>query len=89
MSEFKCPVCGSTLTVSAREVKTQTVQDVKKLFPEDLKNLLSFEDFEDYIKIKPRQFLGTDIFSQVATTVRDAGGDYYSAGKESHFRIPK
>jgi hypothetical protein len=44
---------------------------------------------EDYIMIKPRQFLGSDNFSKIASVVRGAGGDYVSAGKASHFRVPK
>ena len=92
MTEFKCPSCGAILTVAARKgapLKTMSVEDVKMLFPEDLENLLSFEKKEDHIKIKPRQFLGSDTFAKIASIVRGAGGEYVSAGKESHFRIAK
>lgn len=69
--------------------KSKVIEDVKMLFPEDLENLLSFEEKDDYIMIKPRQFLGSDNFSKIASVVRGAGGDYVSAGKASHFRVPK
>jgi hypothetical protein len=69
--------------------KTKVIEDIKMLFPEDLENLLSFEEKEDYVMIKPRQFLGSENFSKIASTVRGAGGEYVSAGKASHFRIPK
>jgi len=59
------------------------------MFPEDLEDLLSFEEKQDHIMIKPRQFLGSDNFAKIASIVRGIGGDYVSAGKESHFRVPK
>jgi hypothetical protein len=69
--------------------KKMSIEDIKTMFPEDLENLLSFEEKEDYIMIKPRQFLGSDNFAKIASIVREIGGDYISAGKESHFRVPK
>ncbi|MEM2816508.1 MAG: hypothetical protein QXY34_04920, partial [Candidatus Bathyarchaeia archaeon] len=65
------------------------ISDVKKVFPEDLEPLLSFEDKGEYIMIKPRQFLGSENFARIASIIREVGGEYISAGKESHFRIPK
>jgi hypothetical protein len=71
------------------QTKSKLIEDIKMMFPEDLENMLSFEEKDDYIMIKPRQFLGSDNFSKVASVVRGAGGDYVSAGKTSHFRVPK
>jgi hypothetical protein len=70
-------------------VKALSIEDVKKMFPEDLEGLLNFEDKGEYIKITPRQYLGAENFAKIAQIVRDAGGDYVSAGKDSHFRVPK
>lgn len=69
--------------------RTKEIEDIKMMFPEDLENLLSFEEKDDYVVIKPRQFLGSDNFSKIASAVRGMGGDYISAGKASHFRVPK
>lgn len=69
--------------------KSKALEDIKMMFPDEVENLLSFEEKDDYIMIKPRQFLGSDNFSKIASVVRSAGGDYVSAGKASHFRIPK
>jgi len=69
--------------------KSKMMEDVKMMFPEDLENLLTFEEKDEYIMIKPRQFLGAENFSKIASVVRGAGGDYVSAGKASHFRVPK
>jgi len=69
--------------------RAQSIEDIKTMFPEDLENLLSFEEKEDYIMIKPRQFLGSENFAKIASVVRGIGGDYVSAGKASHFRVPR
>jgi hypothetical protein len=79
------------LTPAAPEVyeKKTSIDDIKMMFSEDLENLLSFEEKEDYLIIKPRQFLGSDNFAKIASIVRGIGGEYISAGKGSHFRVPK
>jgi len=69
--------------------KSKAVEDIRMMFPDDLESLLSFEEKEEYIVIKPRQFLGSDNFSKIASIVRGVGGEYISAGKASHFRVPK
>jgi hypothetical protein len=69
--------------------KQKSVNDVRLVFPEDLEALLSFEEKGDYIVVKPRQFLGSENFAKIASAVRGMGGEYISAGKDSHFRVPK
>jgi len=69
--------------------KSKAIEDIRMMFPDDLESLLSFEEKDDHVIIKPRQFLGSDNFSRIASTVRGMGGEYVSAGKASHFRIPK
>lgn len=66
--------------------KTLTVENVRMLFPEYLETMLNFEDEGDYIKISPKQFLGSENFAKAASVVRQNGGEYISAGKDSHFR---
>ena len=95
MTEFKCPHCGTDLTVTVKGVTPQktkgfkTIQEVKDFFPDDLEKMLTFEDSESYILVKPQHYLGSDTFAQIARIIRDAKGEYISAGKESHFRVPK
>jgi hypothetical protein len=79
------PVAGMPQAIE----KSKALEDAKMIFPDDLENLLSFEEKDEYIVIKPRQFLGSDNFSKIASLVRGIGGDYVSAGKASHFRVPK
>ncbi|MCW4053070.1 MAG: hypothetical protein NWE78_07685, partial [Candidatus Bathyarchaeota archaeon] len=59
------------------------------MFSKELEELLTFEDAGGFIKVKPRQYLGSDNFAKIASTIREAGGEYVSAGRDSHFRIPK
>ena len=91
VSQITQPAAGIAVAPVTREVygKETSIEDIKMMFPEDLENLLSFEEKQDYIMIKPRQFLGSDNFAKIASVVRGIGGDYVSAGKESHFRVPK
>lgn len=67
----------------------KSVDDIRLAFPEELEALLSFQEKGDFIMVKPRQFLGSENFAKIASAVRGLGGEYISAGKESHFRVPK
>jgi hypothetical protein len=65
------------------------LEDVRMAFPEDLEHMLIFEDKGDYIMVKPKQFLGSENFAKIASAVRGIGGEYISAGRDSHFRVYK
>ena len=69
--------------------KERSVEDIRMSFPEELEARLAFEEKGDYIIIKPKQFLGSENFAKIASAARGMGGEYISAGKDSHFRIPK
>lgn len=60
---------------------------VKSAFPKELEVLLYFEGKDNVVKIKPRQYLGSENFAKIASIVRSIGGEYVSAGKDSHFRV--
>ncbi|MDR0318631.1 MAG: hypothetical protein LBI09_01185, partial [Nitrososphaerota archaeon] len=79
----------NSINTSQTETKTRSLDDVCMSFPEDLEAKLSFEDKEEYITVKPKQFLGSDNFAKIASTIRGMSGEYISAGKDSHFRVPK
>jgi len=83
------PVSRPLAGMPQTQEKSKAVEDIKMMFPDDLENLLSFEEKDEYVVIKPRQFLGSDNFSKIASIIRGVGGDYVSAGKASHFRVPK
>lgn len=67
----------------------KSIEEIRTLFAKELEAMLIFEDKESFIQITPRQFLGSENFAKIASAVRDAGGEYISAGRDSHFRIPK
>ena len=73
----------------AGPVGTRGVEDVKMLFSKDMEDMLSFEEKGEFIVVKPRQYLGSDNFGKIASIIRGVGGEYVSAGKQSHFRVPK
>jgi hypothetical protein len=87
LKTVEAPVAASAPPPS--EVKKRSTDDVRTLFPKDLEDMLLFEEKEEYIVIKPRQYLGSENFAKIASIVRDQGGEYISAGKESHFRVPR
>jgi hypothetical protein len=80
---------NAPITVGSATSSLQNVEDVRQLFPQGLDNMLAFEDKGDYVMIKPKQFLGSENFAKIASTVRGIGGEYISAGRESHFRVYK
>ena len=67
----------------------RSAKDVQTMFPSELEDMLNFTETPQYIIIKPRRFLGSDNFAKIASIVRSNGGEYISAGKESHFRISR
>ncbi len=91
VSQITQPLTAPTSPTAPQPIpeRAKALEDIKMMFPEDLENLLSFEEEEDYIVVKPRQFLGSENFAKIASIVRGIGGDYISAGKASHFRVPR
>jgi hypothetical protein len=69
--------------------KKRGINDVKQAFPSELAGMLLFEESGVFIIVKPRRFLGSDNFARIASIVRDLGGEYISAGRNSHFKVPK
>jgi hypothetical protein len=84
-TQASSPTPASIATLS----KERSLDDIRMSFPEELEARLSFEEKGDYIIIKPKQFLGSENFAKIASAVRGMGGEYISAGKDSHFRVPK
>jgi hypothetical protein len=81
---------AQTPAPAAREAsKERSVDEIRMSFPEELEARLGFEDKGDFIIIKPKQFLGSENFAKIASAVRGMGGEYISAGKDSHFRVPQ
>jgi hypothetical protein len=66
------------------------ISDTKPpIFPEPYSEMLSISDQGDHWDVKPNAFLETGDFSEILRLVKAYGGEYVSAGKSSHFRVPK
>lgn len=77
-------------TAKQKSLESITLESIANAFPKDLKGKLYFEDSGKYVIVKARKYLGSEVFKQVAEIIRDKlGGEYISAGRESHFRIRK
>ena len=75
--------------VKAEISSSGMIEQVKNNFPQDLAELLTFEIKEDCAIIRPKQFFGSANFAKIAAIVRELKGEYISAGRESHFKIPR
>jgi len=74
---------------AAPSEKMHDINDVKQAFSSELAGMLLFEESGKFVILKPRRFLGSDNFAKIASVVRDLGGEYISAGRNSHFKIAK
>jgi hypothetical protein len=88
-SSTPTPASSVPLAAPRESSQQRSLDDIRMSFPEELEARLSFEEKGDYIIIKPKQFLGSENFAKIASAVRGMGGEYISAGKDSHFRVPK
>jgi hypothetical protein len=77
-----------TPTIKSSE-KGKTINEIRIAFPKELEKLLEFKEKTEHIIIKPRQFLGSENFARIASIARELGGEYISAGRDSHFRVTK
>jgi len=76
-------------TTAQMQPASGILQKTKQLFPRDLEEMLRFEESGDAVIVRPRQYLGKDNFGHIAAIIREAGGEYVSQGKQSHFKIRK
>ena len=74
---------------AAPSEKPRDIKSVKETVSSELADLLFFEDGGKFVIVKPRRFLGSDNFGKIASIVRDLGGEYVSAGRNSHFKVSK
>jgi hypothetical protein len=89
VSQVTQPASQAPTPVSHEIHAKKPLDDIRMAFPEDLEHLLDFEEKDNYIMIKPKQFLGSENFAKIASAVRGMGGEYISAGRDSHFRVYK
>jgi len=71
------------------KMKVSSKNDVVEKIPVEQRELLDIEEDGDFIFVRPRQFLGAENFRIIASVIQEFGGEYISAGRDSHFRIKK
>jgi hypothetical protein len=79
---------GTPISVVPSE-KKYNINGVKEAFSSELADMLIFEESGKFVVVKPRRFLGSDNFAKIASIVRELGGEYVSAGRDSHFKIAR
>lgn len=70
---------------------TTTTDEGKKimnLIPSEFLTKLEFIERENDVRVNVKEYLPSEDFAKVAGIFRDVGGNYISAGKESHFIVP-
>ena len=82
------PAATPAISAASSE-KKHSINEVKQAFSSELAGMLIFEENGTFIIVKPRRFLGSDNFAKIASIVRNLGGEYISAGRNSHFKVPK
>lgn len=64
--------------------------DVEEKFPADLHDMLNFQVEGEYVTMRPKAYLASDVFRRIAAIVQnELNGHYISQGANSHFRVKK
>jgi hypothetical protein len=59
------------------------------MLPDELRSDVTITDEGNNYKVKVNRFLQPERFSQLAEIMKQYGGEYISAGKNTHFKVPK
>ncbi len=70
------------------KLNLEIIQKVKERFLDKWIERIEFLHQENFIIVKTKQYLNTDDFEELRAIIKDFGGEYVSAGKDSHFKIP-
>ncbi len=70
------------------KLNLEIIQKVKERFLDKWIERIEFLHQENFIIVKTKQYLNTDDFEELRGIVKGFGGEYVSAGKDSHFKIP-
>ena len=81
---------GGLISGEEPQAKTEEIlENAKKMFPNEIIDKIDLEVSDSHLIVRPKQFLGSKLFSELADIARNKlGGEYISAGKDSHFKIP-
>jgi DNA-directed RNA polymerase subunit RPC12/RpoP len=87
--KMNCEYCGTHILIEQPTQPKNPIEEIQKLFPNDLLDVLSFEEMGKFVNVKfPFGYFNKEQFTKVCLILRDAGGMYISAGTNSYFRVP-
>jgi hypothetical protein len=69
--------------------KRLQIPDVRTLLTNEQDVRVKVEDHGDCIKVVPRGILGKQLFADIARVLKEVKAEYISAGRDSHWRVPK
>jgi len=72
-----------------RKFTPKTLEQLKEAIPKELVDILTFEEKEGCFIVQPKGYLGSENFVKLLDCIKQFGGEYVSAGKNSHFRVLK
>lgn len=84
------PITVTTSPAQNTKPVSNRILEIRKTL-EEFKDLLLIDEETSTLSVivRPKQFLGAENFSKIASAIRGIGGQYVSAGKNSHFEISK
>ena len=83
------PQTKQTIATSLTAPGEAITVSISEMFPEDLRAMIKFEEANECILVRPKQYLGPENFAKIGAIIRQLNGEYISSGKLSHFRVPK
>lgn len=86
------PERKSTTSAPPKEQKVYSGSNkfnaIANALPEKAQDLINLESKDGTIFVRPKQYLGSELFAKVSSIIREQfGGEYVSEGKNSHFRV--
>jgi hypothetical protein len=82
------PQTSTPKTQQLTNKNTDPITTLRANFTEEIDQKLNYKQQNSSILIHPKNFLGSEIFAEISTIVRRLRGEYISAGRDSHWRIP-
>ena len=78
-----------TSGAAPKEVERTQAKGILNEFPKDLANLLEVSKVGMVWILKPVHFLGAEKWKEINDIVKNCGGKWIGAGKESNWEVPK
>ena len=87
--DFCLSLRNSLDNLISRLAPIKSIAELQAKIPSELKDLLTFEEDSRFFYVKPHQILGSETFARLLDLIKSFSGEYISAGKASHFRVPR